>query len=242
LRRRLGFIEVTLSGYGDGSLVRDVVIPIVSAKFVKQGEFKYEGLLGTGFLIGDGSRLLTAAHVLQSDCVAVGLQVVGGEWRSMGLVNCKIHPVLDICLCETQLAKPQESWLHISSVPQHASCSYSLWGYPDDVVYDHGVISEDGLALQNPDLVYSAGHIRRRFSGSVPSLKGSEFYELSQVAGSGCSGAPVILHQSGNWKVIGVYSGERSIVAVDKATKEIGYATRLDGASVWLKENGVAVQ
>lgn len=229
-------------GYNGDSLLRDVIVPIVGATFVKPGEFKYEGLLGTGFFVGNGSKLVTAGHVLPAAGPEVGLQVVNGEWQSVGLVNRKFHPVLDICVCDTQLAVPQGSWLNVLSEPQHASCNYQLWGYPDDVVYDHGSVSPQGRALQRPDLVFSSGHIRRRFSGSIPSLQGSQFYELSQVAGNGCSGSPVIAHQAGNWAVIGIYAGERTIMSAEKAIKEIGYATRLDGAADWLREQGITVQ
>ncbi len=233
---------MSASGGHDGdSFLRDVVVPIVRATFVKAGEFKYEGLLGTGFLVGDGSKLITAGHVVSAAGTEVGLQVVNGEWRSIGLVNRKFHPTLDICVCETQLATPQGSWLNVSTEPQHASCNYQLWGYPDDVVYDHGSVSAEGVTLQCPDLVFSSGHIRRRFTGYVPSLKGAQFYELSQVAGNGCSGAPVIAHQARNWAVIGIYAGERTIISAEKAIKEISYATRLDGAVDWLKEQGIAV-
>lgn len=46
----------------------------------------------------------------------------------------------------------------------------------------------------------------------LPSITGTRFLELSQVAGPGCSGSPVINTASLGlpfWKLVGVYVGER---------------------------------
>lgn len=44
----------------------------------------------------------------------------------------------------------------------------------------------------------------------IPCMTGKSFFELIQVGGTGCSGSPIFkIDQLKNWKVMGVYVGER---------------------------------
>lgn len=87
--------------------------------------------------------------------------------------------------------------------------------------------------MPRPDLTYSEGHVRRRLSNiPLPAIKGSSFLELSQVAGAGCSGSPVIFNSpyAGQpLQLVGVYVGER----LDEYSTSVGYATRLDELLNW---------
>ncbi|MET4644505.1 hypothetical protein ABZY10_31570 [Streptomyces sp. NPDC006539] len=64
-------------------------------------------------------------------------------------------------------------------------------------------------------MIYSEGHVRRRVSraGALPGIRDSRIFELSTLAGPGCSGAPLIARAPGrlgpNWYVVGVYVGKR---------------------------------
>lgn len=108
---------------------------------------------------------------------------------------------------------------------------YMLWGYPVDVQYE--VPNEHGVALPRPDLVYVEGYVRRRLSNiDLPGIRGSQFFELDSAAGAGCSGAPVILRQTGggDWQVTGVYVGNR---VNETEGVRVGYATRV-ADDAWL--------
>jgi hypothetical protein len=97
-------------------------------------------------------------------------------------------------------------------------------------------IVEEGHARPRPDLVYTQGYIRRRISDiPIPGIRGNGFFELSEVAGAGCSGSPVMLITSGPaWLVIGVYVGQR-IAAGDDLVR-VGYAAREDLFRDWVPD------
>lgn len=101
----------------------------------------------------------------------------------------------------------------------------------------HEVVT-DGFALPRPDLVYSEGHVRRRLS-DIPlgHLRGAAFLELSAIAGSGCSGAPVTADRPGSspWEVVGVYVGDRRNEGEGVA---VGFATRVAALQELLASEG----
>lgn len=74
---------------------------------------------------------------------------------------------------------------------------------------------------------------------SIPSITGSRFFELSTVAGEGCSGAPLFMvTASQKLALMGVYVGERGAYHPTSADHGIelpvvGYATRNDALSAW---------
>jgi hypothetical protein len=124
------------------------------------------------------------------------------------------------------------SWMRPCTRWEGASGGYGLWGYPEDVYHE---IVTDGIARGRPDLIFSQGHIRRRIS-NVPlsSIQRSQFFELSAIAGEGCSGSPVIIWPPGaTWEVIGVYCGER---VSQSEPISVGYAVRMDAVADWVPQ------
>jgi hypothetical protein len=108
-----------------------------------------------------------------------------------------------------------------------ASERYRLFGYPDDATYE---LLDGNKALMRPDLVYNEGYIRRRYVSPLPSVEGTAFYELSEVAGSGASGAPVCKFTHPVWEVIGIYVGER----INERATSVSYAVREQAFRNWV--------
>lgn len=64
-------------------------------------------------------------------------------------------------------------------------------------------------------------------------FKGNLFFELNEVFGSCCSGAPLILIKSigtAHWQCMGVYVGEQS----GHHTRSVGIAVPADGFASWI--------
>ena len=206
----------------------DYVIPLVRVESGATG-LEVKEYLGSGFIAGKNLGL-TARHVLNERTQpSVGVMVNHNQrWQFRSVVGVESHPVEDVAVFTLQNLDRDLAWqsfLQPRAEPQYASLSYSLWGYPADVLYE---VVQGGIARPRPDLVYSEGHVRRRLADiSLDSLRGRNFYELSQRAGSGFSGGPVIsnrsLGPSSMWHVVGIYIGER----VSNEGISVGYATRL---------------
>lgn len=103
---------------------------------------------------------------------------------------------------------------------------YRMFGYPEDATYE---IVSGSTAIPRPDLIYVEGYIRRRTNHEIPSLIGRSFFELSDVAGQGCSGSPIFKFSQPVWEVVGVYVGEK---INDRATS-VAYAVREDSFRDW---------
>jgi hypothetical protein len=213
--------------------IRDVVAPIVSGKWSEEG-LSYERLEGTAFLVGRRGIAVTAAHVidqLHGNVHRAALAFVNREaaWVPVKILEAESHPEEDVAVL--RLANvPWPSWLEISSVSEHQTGEYQSWGYPIAVAASAARYEQDGL--ERPDLVFTQGYIRRRISRPLPSgiYRGQSFYELSEQAGHGCSGGPVISKCSlghAHWRVCGIYIGERDGGFV------AAYATRTDAIASW---------
>ena len=88
---------------------------------------------------------------------------------------------------------------------------------------------KDGIFVPRPDLIYSEGYIRRRITGlKVPTVKGTQLFELSAVAGRGCSGSPVLKTGAVLSAVIGIYVSEK----VNDETA-VAYAVREEAFREW---------
>jgi len=222
--------------------IRDVVFPLFIVS-ENEGHIKVESFAGTGFLVGQRGMALTAAHIVRN--VAGRPAVAGfvgrlGNWHAFHVTAMESHPSEDISVIqiENPSHRSWNSWMRPSMAWEGSSCSYALWGYPEDVYHE---VIVDGVAIGRPDLIFSQGHIRRRISNiPLDAVRGINFYELSTVAGPGCSGSPVIKWPPNTllstipnppWDVIGVYSGERLRETGDIS---VGYAVRMDAIQDWV--------
>jgi Trypsin-like peptidase domain len=219
----------------DTQLVRDVVLPLVRLRPGGDG-IAMTRFCGSAFLIGDRGAALTAAHLLPmrqlADEPLALLRVVNGEWTAFNVVSWEIHPTEDVAV----LKLPVEigpSWLQLAGTWHGQTAPYRQFGYPTDVQLE---VVQRGEARPRPDLVYSQGYIRRRITGTpLPGIRGDAFFELSEVAGSGSSGSPVMLMAPGSaWMVIGVYLGQRITTGEDSIS--VGYAVREEAFRDWKPE------
>lgn len=226
-------------------LVADYVLPLMVGVFDVNGQhtFRAETVMGTGFLIAGGDGLgITARHVALGLTTSAPIPDLRGpvptaelrapivaffgddqrSLRSSPILAIEPHPTEDVALFRLAPGEYASPYM-ITATHHNASAEYSLWGYPDEVRHD--LFGEGRMDLNVP-LVYSAGHVRRRFTTEIPikDIPGRSFYELSNPAGSCCSGAPVSLRRD-PWRVVGVYVGERRNEA---GTFAVGYATRAD--------------
>jgi len=212
--------------------VRDFVFPVGT---VHNGIFS---LKGTAFFIGERGFAVTAAHVtddLRRGGEPIGLFTDGHEWYPIPVIDMESHPSEDVAV-----VKLQGNWhsiIYINPSSEHSSCDYELWGYPERAATElrrDATSPEEAESLIRPDLVYNRGYVRRRLSRefSVSIYRGQAFYELSEVGGSCCSGAPVINHQrtQGPWPAFAVYIGEET----SEALTAVGYATRCDSLAQWI--------
>ena len=208
-------------------VVRDYIFPLASAQRIGL-VLREKRILGSAFLIGNRGFALTAKHVLlgsESEPLVGIFALPMGGWFGFGVLGREVHPTEDVALVQLD-GGPWKSFLRISGSTEHASGKYRLFGYPDDATYELGTGNQ---AVVRPDLVYNEGYIRRRFDGALPSILGRSFYELSQVAGSGASGAPVCKLTAPVWDVMGVYVGEK---LNDRATS-VSYAVREEAFRDW---------
>lgn len=219
----------------DSERVDNFVVPVIRVERTDEEEVVYKDLSGTAFLLADsGGLALTARHVAKGLVIGEAAVLFHREpgWQPVAVQGIELHPTEDVAILRLE-AGSYPSPFTLSRNQEFASCQYMLWGYPDAVLYEQVV---HGRVLQRPSMVYSEGHIRRRLT-DVPLDRpaGRRFYELSTVAGAGCSGSPVTVRRPGDqWRVIGVYVGERRSESGDFA---VGYATRIadidEDAATW---------
>lgn len=207
--------------------IRDYVFPIATTERKPSG-IVVKRILGSGFLIGNRGFALTAKHVIRGSeaehLIAIFVLSTGG-WFSYEVMAREMHPEEDVAMVKLD-GGPWRSFFRLSNTNENSSCKYRLFGYPDDSTYE---CTEDGQVVIRPDLIYNEGYIRRRFTGEIPTILGCSFYELSEVAGIGCSGAPVLKITRPEWDVIGIYVGEK---LNDRATS-VSYAVREEAFREW---------
>lgn len=220
--------------FKQGDAVRDYVFPLYA---IDRGDTAPEArrFLGTGFFLGRRNRALTAAHVLKAvkEPVAALLADETG-WRAYAVQEFEIHPSEDVAVMTIEPPASGQNWTSITHMWtgwEGSSAPYHLWGYPEDAAYE--LVNDDQM-VPRPDLVYSEGHVRRRLTGvPLPNIQGSQFFELSGVAGGGCSGSPVLRRQPGQmWDLIPIYVGER----LNQRATSVGYAVRMEEVREWAPE------
>lgn len=199
------------------------------------GKFELEG---TAFLIGKRGFMLTAAHVAEAlrrnvNPVAIFVDRTGAL-IPVKIINFEVHPTEDVAVLK--LASGTWSSIHELSAERHfGSAEVMMWAYPEHVAKEHQnsvPVDHPEATMVQPDLIYFQGYIRRRISRQLPVgiLRGSAFYEVSQIGGACSSGAPVTIRAPDkNWKVIGVYVGEQT----SDARREIGIVVRSDAFFDW---------
>jgi hypothetical protein len=209
--------------------VRDYIFPVALCRRSGDGEFAVDQVIGTAFFIGNRGFALTAGHVVpDKSALLVGMFVLGGSWHGFTIPEWELHPKEDVAILKVSEG-PWKSFFRLSNTDEHASCKYRLFGYPEDTTHE---MVEGGRTLIRPDMIYNEGYIRRRFSSTLPAMTGQSFFELSEVAGRGCSGSPVCKLTAPIWEVIGIYIGEK---INDRATS-VSYAVREDSFRDWKPE------
>lgn len=207
--------------------IRDFVFPLAVIPANHQGPLKVERILGTAFLIGRRGFALTARHVLES---IEGKRIVGmfalpdGTWKTFDVRAMERHPSLDVALVQLE----GESWKSIFRLKNGwagATTRYRCFGYPDDATFE---LNYNRSVLVRPDLVYTEGYVRRRFPHALPSIAGDLFLELSDVAGTGCSGAPVT-EMGADGSIVGIYVCEK---LNDRGTS-VAYAVMEEAFREW---------
>ena len=210
--------------------IRDYVFPIASIEKTNDG-IAVKRVLGTAFLIGNRGFALTARHVLagsETETLVAIFALQTGGWFGYELTAKEVHPTEDVALVKLD-GGPWKSFLRLSNTVEHASCKYRLWGYPDDATFE---LVADKQVVVRPDLVFNEGYVRRCYTGELPAVRGTSFFELSEVAGTGASGAPVCKITAPAWDVIGIYVGEK---INDRATS-VSYAVREESFRSWAPE------
>ncbi len=195
-------------------------------------------LEGTAFLIGARGFMLTAAHVAEAlKRKGRGFAIFLDHTRVpsiVAIVGYECHSTEDVAI----LKLAHDGWgsIHdLSPVRQFAPAELMMWAYPESVAKEHqnAVHPNDPQAkVIRPDIIYFQGYIRRRIDRQFPVgiLRGSAFYEVSQIGGACASGAPVTVRAPGQqWGVIGVYVGEQT----SDARREIGIVVRSDAFLEW---------
>jgi hypothetical protein len=199
-------------------------------------------LIGNAYFIGSSGFAITASHVLKEIDRDGGEKVIliqrnDGQWIYYRIIAEEHHPTEDIAIIQV-FGEPWRSIMEISDVHEFASCEYDLWGYPDYVARELSNITPtpSGKSLIKPELIFQRGYIRRSISRQLQHgiYVGSNFYEISEVAGARCSGAPLI-HRTkrgvnSSWQVIGTYIGEQTGTAIHA----VGFAVRSSSICDWV--------
>jgi len=201
---------------------------------------------GTAFLIGNRGFALTAKHVIagKSKPLAALTMAEASGWTWSNIVASETHPAEDVAILRLDPGSCKSGFQLGSSVVM-ASSRYRIFGYPSDATRFETASGEF------PDLVYTEGYIRRRYSASLSPLLGSSspagrsrvagtsFFELSQIAGTGTSGGPVF-DLAEPMTVIGIYSAEKHtphlIATGDTPITQltsVSYAVRGDAFRDW---------
>ncbi|MFD7012495.1 serine protease [Rhodococcus jostii] len=214
--------------------IRDYVFPLFEVEQCAD-HLRARRFLGSAFFLGQRNHALTAGHVLRDVRLPVAALLVDESgWRPFAVRDYEAHPTEDVAVMSIEPPGPNQSWSSIATLTNEwhgSSLHYHTWGYPEDAAYE--VVERDAMTVR-PDLVYSEGHVRRRLTGvPLPAVGGGQFFELSAVAGAGCSGGPIFTRIPGSmWNLVGIYVGER---VNDRATS-VGYAVRIEAVRDWVPE------
>ena len=223
-------------------IIVDYIFPIVTGT-IENNNFKISKFLGTGFLIGNRGYALTCLHVIENIKDVLGtLFFESGKWAFLPIDKSEYHLTEDVALIH--IVNNGYVWktpFSISNEKEFGWLDYLMGGYPSDTVWERLIYSEKGLNnLFRPDLISIKGYIRRDYVGDleIKGIKGNSFYELSTIAGKGCSGSPVFKFSNNKiWSVIGIYSAEKIIYKGEFEDKyvstAVSYAVRSTSFAEW---------
>ena len=187
--------------FRDGVLVRtksihDHVFPLV-AKHPSGAE----RMAGTAFVIGTNGYALTAGHCLpKPDETLAGMFLLAesrdgslhGRWAMEPIAAYERHPTHDVAILKLTTPTLPCAFLRLSPRPRGPETEYQLWGYPERG-YDFINKPDGDRSVPRPDLIYTKGYVRRPVNRpDVFATRGAAFLEVSEVAGNGCSGSPVV--------------------------------------------------
>ena len=226
-----------------GELVTDAVLPLAIVSPPENGCCAVEALVGTGFIVGNPQRLVTAKHVAILSDRIVGMHAVDGTWITVGLTDRRDHLSEDVSVYSLEQGIQCSDWFALSAEEQYASGEYAVFGYPEEMYHEASPEGGTGRVLPRPDVIYGAGVFRRRVSAPMPAVIGSSFLELSDTLGLGSSGGPVIARnrREAGLRVVGVYVAERTIQMAGRQPRTVAYATRIASIAPWLREQGLEV-
>lgn len=215
--------------------VRDFVLPVCD---ISHGDDGYavkqdSKLVGTCFLIGDRGFALTAAHVLHqvnNDLARVLFPDPEG-WDACLIEGSEVHPSEDIALIKLDLPRKITSPIVPADHEPFPSLEYHMWAYPDVIAKEYMGHERPADALDfNPSPVYFRGYVRRKLPYSpnpqFDMYVGKNFYEVSEIGGACCSGAPLatVANSPG---VFAIYIGD------EMQSRRCGYATNLMRVLDW---------
>jgi hypothetical protein len=210
--------------------VRDYVFPLCAAE-KKDNGIEFKKFLGSGFVIGNNSFAITAAHVIDGVDREIYAMFVdeNNQWLYFSISDSEIHPEEDIAVIKIDCPS-LKSFFCLNNAFETQSIEYKQFAYPDDMMYE---LEDFGRATGRPDMIYLQGYIRRRTNHPIPNMRGKSFFELSQIGGTGCSGSPIFkIDQLKNWRVVGVYIGER----LNCRGTSVSYAVREDAIRDWVPQ------
>lgn len=233
-----------MTDYIQRDFVRDYVFPLAKAKIINK-QIIFEEFLGTSFLIGNRGFALTASHLIKDvDGLIAGMFAnEKGNWVAFLIEDSEEHNVTDVTIIKLKGGSWTSPFI-ITEKKHFGWKDYMLCGYPEMVIFeDRRNININGKVLPRPDLISIKGHIRRRIPRNIdiPNIKGQMFYELSSIAGWGCSGAPIFnVLPNKKWEVIGLYSAQKIFYSENKDDNNIkfidygvGYAVTSDFIANW---------
>ena len=219
---------------------RQFVLPVCVLKLATSDEVDYKSaeLAGTCFLIGRRGYALTAAHVIRqigSDGRVFYPDPEG--WDACPIIASEIHPTEDIGILKIDLPEEVISPVLYAEDEPIPGREYNMWAYPEVIAkeVEHHGPPEGGLPF-NPSPVYFRGYIRRKLNYSPnPNLSiyvGSRFYEISEIGGACCSGAPLttVAEIPGAFAIyIGEAQAERKCAYAANLTKVLDWAPNVLG-------------
>ncbi|WP_326549990.1 S1 family peptidase [Micromonospora sp. NBC_01813] len=212
--------------------IRDAVFPLAEV-----ADGRAANPTGTGFLVGLSGFALTASHCVPRDVTNLrAFFRLPNRWAAVHVLAAERHPTEDVALLRLSIKGQIWGMLRLDDRRLSPEHGVEVLGYPEETFYER--LRPDGTASYNPQIVNTRAYIRRLVNNPDHDMRGGgeSFYELSQLAGDGCSGAPAVAYDapgSKTYKVVGIYKGQRQMTSSGGITTSVGYATRSEMFAGW---------